>query len=79
MQHCIITGRVTLALRGILQEASLLEHLLDDIQGQRDLAIFAARVFAETLEQPLPKRTFLQLGPTPEHPSPNRRGEAREK
>ena len=72
MQHCIITGRVTLALRGILQEASLLEHLLDDIQGQRNLVIFAARVFAATLPS-------SQLGPTPDHPSPNRHGEVREK
>ena len=70
---------MTLTLRGILQEASLLEHLLDDIQGQRDLAIFAARVFAATLQQPLPQILFLQLGPTPEHPSPNRHGEVREK
>ena len=67
---------MTLTLRGILQEASLLEHLLDDIQGQRDLANFAARVFAATLQQP---HLFLQLGPTPEHPSPNRHGEVREK
>ena len=69
---------MTLALRGILQEASLLEHLLDDIQGQCDLVIFAARVFAATLQQPL-AHLFSQLGPTPEHPSPNRHGEAREK